>query len=158
MIFKPDLIKWNLSICLKENAFIWHTIELTKIFRKIFIYEKNVEEWVQTLIQKFKQQIATATANFLKKSYIINNVWKLRKSKKICLKNNSIDQNNSNEFNVQSTKYNLQRNKNQPQKKIEKINKHTYFEWIFKENERMQKNLMKINQQPKNSEKIFIHE
>ena len=82
IVLKSKIIRRNLSICLKNNALIWHTIELANIFRKILIYEQNVKKSIQTLIQKFKQQTITTTASLLKKSYIMKNARKLRKSKK----------------------------------------------------------------------------
>ena len=65
---------------------IWYIIEFTNISRRILTYEQNVKKWTQALIQRFKQQVVTATIDFLKEFYIMKNVRKSRKSRKYAQK------------------------------------------------------------------------
>jgi hypothetical protein len=76
-----EMIKKNLFSCLREIVLMWHTVELFDVFRRILSYEKNVDEWVQTLTARFKTQVTTTTANLLKERYTLMNAERNRESR-----------------------------------------------------------------------------
>ena len=86
IIFDVEQIRRNLFFCLKDTIFMWHTIELLNITRRILIYEKNVNEWITALIIRFKFQTTTTTTQLLRKTYIMKNVRKRRKFQKYAQK------------------------------------------------------------------------
>ena len=86
IVFDVEQIRRNLFSCLKDTTFMWHTTKLSNITRRILIYEKNVNEWITTLIIRFKFQTTTATTQFFRKTYIMKNVQKRRKFRKYAQK------------------------------------------------------------------------
>ena len=44
IVLDVEQIRRNLFSCLKDTIFMWHTVELSNITRRILIYEENVNE------------------------------------------------------------------------------------------------------------------
>lgn len=70
-----------MGICLRGTALMWHTAELSDMTRRILTYGEDVDEWIQTLITRFKFQASTATSQLLRKRYIMKNVRRSKKSR-----------------------------------------------------------------------------
>jgi ribosomal protein L17 len=86
IVLEFEMIKKNLSSCLRESALMWHIAKLFDVFRRILFYEENVNEWAQTFIARFKTQITIATANLLKERYILTNAERHRESREYAQK------------------------------------------------------------------------
>jgi hypothetical protein len=82
IVLNSEIIRKNLSSYLRETTLVWHIFELFDVFRRILSYDENVNEWIQTLINWFKTQTITVTANLLKERYIMRNVEKNRELRK----------------------------------------------------------------------------
>jgi hypothetical protein len=39
-----EIIRKNLSSCFRESALMWHIAKLFDVFRRILLYEENVDE------------------------------------------------------------------------------------------------------------------
>jgi hypothetical protein len=86
IILESEMIKKNLSSCLRESVLMWHTVELFDVSRRILFYEENVNEWIQTFIVRFKTQITIVIVNLLKERYILTNAKRNRKSREYAQK------------------------------------------------------------------------
>lgn len=86
IVFDANVIRRNFFLGFKEIVFMWHIAELSNTTRRIFIYEENVDEWIQILMTKFKFQSSTAILQLLRKKYTMNDVWQHRESKKYAQK------------------------------------------------------------------------
>jgi hypothetical protein len=86
IVLESEMIKKNLSFCLRESVLMWHTIELFDVSKRILSYEENVDEWVQTLIARFKIQATTATINLLKERYTLTDAERNRESREYAQK------------------------------------------------------------------------
>ncbi len=86
IVLELEMIKKNLSFCLRESVLMWHIVELFDVFRRILFYEKNVDEWIQTLTIRFKTQAITMTINLLRERYILRDAEKNRESREYAQK------------------------------------------------------------------------
>lgn len=55
-----DFVRSSLSACLRGQAFVWYTSELTDDDRLRFKYGNDLDEWCEALIRKFRQSPADA--------------------------------------------------------------------------------------------------
>lgn len=78
VVLKANIVRRNLSSCLRGIALMWHTAELFDITKRILTYGEGVEEWVQALITRFKPQASTATAALLKERYTMEDARRHR--------------------------------------------------------------------------------
>jgi GTP:adenosylcobinamide-phosphate guanylyltransferase len=46
IVLELDMIRKNLLSCLRDFVLMWHTIELSNVFKRILSYDENVDEWV----------------------------------------------------------------------------------------------------------------
>jgi hypothetical protein len=86
IMIESKIVKKNLSSCLRESILIWHIAKLFEISKRILFYEKNVNEWIQTFIVRFKTQVITATVNLLRERYTLTNAKKNRESREYAQK------------------------------------------------------------------------
>jgi hypothetical protein len=86
IILEFEMIRKNLLSCLRELILVWHTIELFDVSRRILFYEENVNEWIQTLIARFKTQVTTTTINLLKERYTLTDAERNRESREYAQK------------------------------------------------------------------------
>jgi hypothetical protein len=86
IMLESEMLKKNLSSCLRESVLMWHTAELVDVFKRILFYEENVNEWIQTFIARFKTQVTTTTVNLLKERYILTNAERNRESREYAQK------------------------------------------------------------------------
>jgi hypothetical protein len=91
IILEFEMIKKNLSSCLREWALMWHIAKLFDVFSRILSYEENVNEWIQAFIIRFKIQIIIATVNLLKKRYTLTNAKKKSRISRICSKSDQMN-------------------------------------------------------------------
>jgi hypothetical protein len=86
IVLESETIRKNLSTWLRESVLMWHIAKLFDVFRRILFYEKNVDEWVQTLIVRFKTQVTIVTINLLKERYTLTNAERNRESREYAQK------------------------------------------------------------------------
>ncbi len=82
IVLESEMIKKNLSSCLRESVLMWHIAKLFDVSRRILFYEKNVNEWMQALIDRFKTQVITTIVNLLRERYTLTNAERNRESRK----------------------------------------------------------------------------
>ena len=66
-----DKVRELLPTCLRGTALIWHSMELTEL-EKRGLRNASVEEWSETLIEKFKERTSVALQNLQGEHYNMN--------------------------------------------------------------------------------------
>ena len=66
-----DKVKEVLPTCLRGSALIWHSTELTEL-EKRGLRNASVDEWCETLVEKFKEKTSVALRNMQAEHYTMN--------------------------------------------------------------------------------------
>jgi methionine synthase I (cobalamin-dependent) len=72
---EAEIVRTNLSTCLRESAQIWYTEDLSDLKKKALrILKEEANHWCNVLLKKFKKFVAS-TLNYLTiERYILNDV------------------------------------------------------------------------------------
>ena len=78
---KWKIIRDNLSTCLKGQALIWYTFELTDDIRRLLKYDDQLKKWSQTLIKQFRKSPAKSMEVIVNEKYTMKDVTNGRESR-----------------------------------------------------------------------------
>ena len=82
IILSLELVRRNLSFCLRETALDWHISKLIEDNRRLLIYEEEVDEWARKLVERFKKSFSTIMIILLRERYDMNDARKNREPRK----------------------------------------------------------------------------
>ena len=78
LIKGSDVIRNNLSTCLRGTALNWYHAELSDEGKRILKYGNDVEEWSAALLKRFKENPSTAMAVITKERYSLDDARRHR--------------------------------------------------------------------------------
>ncbi len=75
IMFETNVVRTNLSICLRESAQVWYTKELNDLKKKTLRnLEKETDHWCNALLKKFKKFVVSILNYLTTKRYILDDV------------------------------------------------------------------------------------
>ena len=69
IILSLELVRRNLSFCLRDIVLDWHISKLIENNRRLLIYEEEVDEWARKLVEKFKKSPSVIMITLLRERY-----------------------------------------------------------------------------------------
>ena len=77
-----ELVRQNLSTCLKGVALSWYTAELTADQKRLLKFGNGIDEWEQKLTARFKERPNVAMATIIQERYTVTDAQHRREPRK----------------------------------------------------------------------------